>query len=177
MKNFLYLSIFILFTISCSVGPIPVYYTQPIVKVLDDTLEVVFSVPDKDASGWNRYNPSNIGSDTVYISPEVYEKTGTKSFIEKIEYNFIVDGNSVEKKTYEYDIPIETVDKDTISLPELMVIVNEQLAYNIDIEDGYADNVGNGILELLVYYTDLKGEQFSTVPIRRKFKVVKPLTY
>ncbi|HAF08012.1 MAG: hypothetical protein QME48_05200 [bacterium] len=177
MKNFLLLSIFFLFTISCSIGPIPVYYTQPIVTILDDTLEVVFSVPDKDASGWNHYNPSNIGSDTVYLSPEVYEKTGIKSFIEKIEYRFLVDGNTIQKETYEFDIPIETFEKDTISLPELMIVIDEQLAYTIDTEDGFADNVGNGIIELLVYYTDLKGEGFSSVPIRRRFKLVKPLTY
>ncbi|MEO0288625.1 MAG: hypothetical protein ABIN00_03220 [candidate division WOR-3 bacterium] len=177
MKKILFLIIFVTLFISCSIGPVPVYYSQPIVSLLDDTLEVIFSVPDRDLSGWNHYNQNNIGSDTVFLTIDAYETTGEKGFIEKIEYKFLVDGQTVEREDVFYQIPIEIEDKDTVSLPELVIIINEPLAYEIDIQDGYADNVGAGILETKVYCTDIKGESFTSVPIRKKFKVIKPLTY
>lgn len=177
MKKIFLIIIFTTIFISCSVGPIPVYYSQPIVSLIDDTLEVVFSVPDKDLSGWNHYSPNNIGSDTCFLTIDAYEKTGEKSFIEKIEYKLIVDGQIVEREEFFYLIPIEIEKKDTISLPELLIVINEPLAYEIDIQDGYADNVGEGLLETRVYYTDTRGETFTSVPIRKRFKVIKPLTY
>ncbi|MEJ5307766.1 MAG: hypothetical protein WHT27_05665 [candidate division WOR-3 bacterium] len=177
MKKLFFIIIFVILFISCSIGPVPVYYSQPIVSLLDDTLEVIFSVSDKDLSGWNHYNQNNIGSDTAFLSIDAYETTGEKSFIERIEYRFLVDGQIVERDDVFYPIPLEIEDKDTIHLPDLLIVVNEPLAYEIDIQDGYADNVGTGILETKVYYTDIKGESFSSIPIRKRFKVIKPLTY
>ncbi len=176
MKNTLFFLFFILIFISCSIGPVPVYYSQPVIGLIDDTIEVVFLVPDVDNSGWNRYNnQSDIGADTIFISPSAFEKTGLKSYIESIEYQFIVDNQIIESEKDDYLIPITIEDKDTISLPELMVVVNEPLAYRIDIEDGYADNVGSGMIQVIVYYSDLNGNDYYTVPIRKRFKVLKPV--
>lgn len=176
MKNIPFFLFFILLFISCSIGPLPIYYSQPVIGLIEDTVEVLFLVPDVDNSGWNRYNnQSNTGADTIFISPSAFEKTGLKSYIESIEYQFIVDNKIIENKKSDYLIPITIEDKDTVSLPELMVIVDEPLAYEIDLEDGYADNVGSGIIQVIVYYSDLNGNDYTIVPIRKRFKVLKPV--
>ncbi|MGE3062112.1 MAG: hypothetical protein AB7T10_00545 [bacterium] len=175
MKKIYLLSTIVLFLASCSIGPVPIYTDQPIVKIIEDTFEITFSVPDTDADGWENYNWMDIGADTYYLSTEATEIKEKNAYIYRIDYSLIVDNNEIEDGSYEFQIPLEITESDTIDIqPSLEIIVAENTAYDIDVSDGVHDNVGRGILEVQVRYTDEMGDEYSSLPVRKPFLLVKP---
>jgi len=160
---------------SCSIGPVPIYVDQPIVRLIEDTLEVTFSVPDIDSDGWDNYTQQEIGSDTHFLATEATEIREMNAYIYRIDYSLIVDNNEIDDGSYDFQIPLEITDSDTIDIePSVEIIIEENTAYDIDISDGVHDNVGNGIIEVQVKYTDEMGNDYSSLPIRKPFKLIKP---
>lgn len=175
MKRLCLLVLSLLLIASCSIGPVPIYTDQPIVRIIEDTLQVTFSVPDVDADGWENYNWGDIGADTCYLSPEATEIKNQNAYIYRIDYSLIVDNDEMMNGSYEFIIPLEIKECDTIGIdPSLMIIMNEDDAYEIDLADGVHDNVGKGIIEVQVRYTDDKGNEFASLPVRKPFLLVKP---
>jgi hypothetical protein len=174
--NKLYISLLlVLFLSSCSIGPVPIYVDQPVVRLIEDTLEVTFSVPDVDSNGWENYTWQNIGADTCYLSFEATEIKEKNAYIYRIDYSLIVENDEIDDGSFDFQIPLEISEMDTIDIdPSLDIIINEETAYNIDVADGIHDNVGNGIIEIQVRYTDEMGAVYSSLPIRKPFKLIKP---
>ena len=175
MKKIYLISLFVLFLASCSIGPVPIYTDQPIVRLIEDTLEVTFSVPDVDSDGWENYDWQDIGADTYFLATEATEIKDKNAYIYRIDYSLIVEDNEIDNSSYEFMIPLEITESDTIEIePSVEIIINEDAAYEIDVSDGVHDNVGNGLLEVQLRYTDDMGNEYSSLPIRKPFKLVKP---
>ena len=160
---------------SCSIGPVPIYTDQPIVRIIEDTLEITFSVPDLDADGWENYTWMDIGADTYYLATEATEIKNQPAYVYRIDYSLIVDNDEMDNGSHEFLIPLEISQSDTIEVePSVQIVVFENTAYDIDVADGVHDNVGRGILEVQVRYSDDMGNEYVSLPVRKPFKLVKP---
>lgn len=171
-RLFLMLFIAAVLSAGCVKEPVALYFEQPVlVSTLSDTTQSVFQVPDIDSNGWHHWDS---GADTISMSLYIKETAGQNALISGISYKiYDIDGNMINSKNESY-IPYINMNargQDTLSMS---IIVDEGDANDLDDADGINDNVGEGYVSFNVNFLDEKGNQYSSVPVFRDIKVIKP---
>lgn len=158
---------------SCSMGPVPVFYERPVVKMVDYSGSLAFQIPDIDNRGWDDISGEE-GADTMTIDLSAYLESGTEAYIQELECRLYADNNSVFHISDEYIVPVVMEEGDTADLKTFVIIIEERDAYDLDIADGTQDESGSGLLEFTLTFEDNKGNTYSTVPIRVAVTVAQP---
>ncbi|NIA23223.1 MAG: hypothetical protein GWP03_03570 [Proteobacteria bacterium] len=171
-KLFAALFVVAILSAGCVKEPVALYFEQPVVvSTLADTTRAIFQVPDVDSNGWHHWDS---GADTITMSLYIKETAGENALISGISYKiYDIDGNMVDSRGNSY-IPYTNMnahDQDTLSMN---IIVDEGDAKDLDDADGISDNVGTGYVSFTVNFLDEKGTQYSSVPVFRDIKVIKP---
>ncbi len=156
----------------CVKEPVALYFEQPIISSsLADTSLAVFAVPDVDSNGWHHWDS---GADTLSMSLYIHETAGQNALVSGISYRvYDIDGNQISSKSESY-IPFINMNAHGQDTLTMSVIIDEGDADDLDNADGINDNVGEGYVSFQVNFYDEKGTPYSSVPVFRNIKVIKP---